>query len=58
MEFNDPSSFNNDSLSYEQKVKNKYPLAMSEIKEQTGEAGSILSKKNGSNEGNVSQFAI
>lgn len=45
-------------MSYEQKVKNKFPLAMSEIKEQSGEAGSILSKKNYSNEGNGSVFGI
>ncbi len=47
----------NESLSQSQKVKNKYPLAMSEIKEQTGEAGSIVSKKNYSGN-NISMFGI
>ncbi len=38
----------NETFTQSQKVKNKYPLAMSEIKEQIGEGGSILSKKNNS----------
>lgn len=47
----------NEPMTQTQKVKNKYPLEMSEIKEQTGESGSILSKKNNSANNN-SSFAM
>jgi hypothetical protein len=54
-EINNQSEFN-ESLTPTQKMKNRYPLAMSEIKEQNGEAGSILSKNNNSSNNNSLAF--
>lgn len=45
---------NQSEMTETQKVKNKYPLVMSQIEEQNGEAGSILSKNNTSGNSNSS----